>query len=638
MISYRGSDLELSAAAERLAAALPNERPRRLWVDETVLACCNHAYDLAVAHRARSVRLEHLLHAMTLIDAAVAGLEARGVRVASLRRESASLIASEPPGIEPEGRIQPRTSDALEDVLRQAVERASSRRAPATIDDILNVLVDMKRDLPGSGLLRNHSQNWNLRDTAEPQRPVGGEQREWVRVQARSAPYYAPEPPRPGSTAIPPAATLTDSMQNSRLDAVERAMRDLGQGVDAERVTVSQLLSDLRREIIAERDEHSRFRNGLADRLGTLEQAVLTVRNDGNGASSAERLGVIERSVDAKFSELARTWAILGERLTSLEAAVVEGDTATGPAPAMEAVDRRLGDMERLMQAVADRIGAMERAAMARPAATAELAPVVERLGALERLIASRPANPINMTAVSERLTAVDGRLTESGDRLARIEKLLDTAPGGDGSTAGGDLAERLRLLDQSVTAQRTQLNQLATTIGADVRTLVANVAQGSAASERQQSQLAAAVSAPLADRLGTVERLLTTYRQELDAATAGHLRDLKEVHEALVKLNANQQTLATSMDQWRLDLINDIGEVANQVADLERSTARPAELLETVAGRLQTLQVAQARREEHKSRFRQWLLGTDDWYGASWGHNGSRAPQPGSSSIQVDR
>ena len=83
-MAYRGEDLDLrtpqtwGGAPADLAASgdlsvAPNGqrsgyRPGPMLVDETVLACCNHAYDIAVAHRAAEVRIEHLLNAMTRID------------------------------------------------------------------------------------------------------------------------------------------------------------------------------------------------------------------------------------------------------------------------------------------------------------------------------------------------------------------------------------------------------------------------------------------------------------------------------------------------------------------------------------------------------------------------------------------
>jgi hypothetical protein len=625
MVVYRGQDLDLRAPSEwptaeqrdypgpmpplgGLTAGVPS-KPRQIWVDETVLACCNHAYDLAVAHRAGEVRLEHLLNAMTRVDAAALVLEGRGVRVAALRRDSAGVIASEIPAGFAAGRVHPRTSEALEDVLRLAEERAAIRRSPATIDDILTVLSDMKRDLPGISQLRNHSQNWNLRETTEP-RPYQPEQpryapadepREWVRVPAGSAPYYGPEAPRP-SQPMPPSAA--DGVQNSRLDALERAVRELTQSV---------------------RDDASRFRSGLNDRLHSLEQAVMSVRGEhaGWGGVAGDRLVSIERNVDAKFSELARTWALLGERLQALEMAVGAHPEVVMPQVA-EAAERRMADIERALHSIAERIGAMERAVVARPAA-ADLGPLVDRLTALERLLASRPATPINVTAIGDRLATIErmlatrpatgADLTPFNERLATLTEKVQSLEGWAAEAAHGttEASERLRALED---------------VSASMRATLAERVQAIAAGfERQQAQVIAAVAAPLSDRIGMLDRALATYAQQTGEATAAHQRDLKEVHEALVKLNTNQQTLAGSMDQWRLDVINDIGEVANQVKSLERASQRPVQMLESVTASLQSLERAKALREEHRSRFRYWLLGTDDWYGASYGGNGSRPP-----------
>ncbi|HPG88487.1 MAG TPA: Clp protease N-terminal domain-containing protein, partial [Hyphomicrobium sp.] len=152
-MSYRGEDLDLrtsqtwSATPADLAidadAALTKNSQRLtprngpMWVDDTVLSCANYAFDVALAHRSGDVRLEHFLHAMTRIDVAAEALEARGVRVAALRRESATIIASEIPVGLTNGNGVPRRSEELADVLRFAATNADRRSAPATIEDVL---------------------------------------------------------------------------------------------------------------------------------------------------------------------------------------------------------------------------------------------------------------------------------------------------------------------------------------------------------------------------------------------------------------------------------------------------------------------------------------------------------------------
>src|SRR5262245_40551695 len=132
-MSYRGEDLDLRTPqtwtgvpgdlAGGTDLSLPQNGKRTPYpsgpisVDATVLGCANQAYEMAAAHRAGEVRIEHLLNAMTRIDAAAAALETRGVRVAALRRETATIIASEIPAVAGGGVTSPRRSDEFAEVL-----------------------------------------------------------------------------------------------------------------------------------------------------------------------------------------------------------------------------------------------------------------------------------------------------------------------------------------------------------------------------------------------------------------------------------------------------------------------------------------------------------------------------------------
>ncbi len=63
---------ERSVFCARAAPVLPStsNRGAPIWVDEVVLDCCNHAFDVAAAHRAGEVRIDHLIYALTRIDEA----------------------------------------------------------------------------------------------------------------------------------------------------------------------------------------------------------------------------------------------------------------------------------------------------------------------------------------------------------------------------------------------------------------------------------------------------------------------------------------------------------------------------------------------------------------------------------------
>src|SRR5262245_19167835 len=182
-MAYRGDDLDLrtpqgwsSSSRDAGGGEQPNwwtrstiykgGRSDPLWVDDNVMACCNHAYDLALAHRAPEVRLDHLINALTLNDAAAQVLEARGLSVASLRRDSGGSIANDIPAAA-SGQTSPRRSEALDETLRLAADRAYPRRTPVTVDDLLHVLFDMRRDLPGAQLLHRHASSWSGRNGSE---------------------------------------------------------------------------------------------------------------------------------------------------------------------------------------------------------------------------------------------------------------------------------------------------------------------------------------------------------------------------------------------------------------------------------------------------------------------------------------
>ena len=124
---YPGADVGMNGTRHRSPASSAS-RGETVIVDETVMACCNHAYDVAQAHGANEVRLEHLVHALTRVEAAAEILEQRGIREAHLRRESAAVIASEIPVGLAHSHSAPRSSVEFEDVLRRARDRIHQRR------------------------------------------------------------------------------------------------------------------------------------------------------------------------------------------------------------------------------------------------------------------------------------------------------------------------------------------------------------------------------------------------------------------------------------------------------------------------------------------------------------------------------
>src|SRR5690606_8415603 len=86
-------------------------------------------------------------------------------------------------------------------------------------------------------------------------------------------------------------------------------------------------------------------------------------------------------------------------------------------------------------------------------------------------------------------------------------------------------------------------------------------------------------------------------------------------------------QTLAGSLDQWRLDGSGDLGVVSNRVQSLERSFQHQVQLIEGLSAKIDGLYKVTAERIEKRSRFWYWLFGTSNWIAASWPGKPPAAP-----------
>ena len=610
-MGYRGDDLDLrtpqtwsaGSAADPGWTQSDASRGRGyggrgpIWVDDTVLACVNHAFDVALAHRAGEVRIEHLLYALTRIDAAAETLEKRGVRVAGLRRESATVIASDiPVGLPATGGAVPRRSEGLEDALRLAAAEAGRRNAPATPDDLLTVLLDIRPDLPGLGLLARHAVRDPLRD------PLREPPRERVRMPAGS--YYVQEPPRgarpdigrPEMGRSELAATPADTIQNSRIEALEQMVRALSHDLAGERKSFQGLMQDMQRDFMATRDDQSRLGGGLYDRLQSLEHLVAQGRGGDGAPQVYERLQGLEIGLDKRLAELSRTWSGLSERLHAVEQALSSGASEHG----------------RHWAAAADKLKSLEQAVGARSAGAVDLTPISDRLDVIEEALLSPDA--ATTREVSERLASIE-RLVQS----QRAEIIAET------EVLKADVAA----LAQQVVRQAGEgdrIHQFAALLDQERGSMVAAVtgpllqrvnALGAVAETRHGEQTAS--MGQLAERLAAAERALTLAVQRSEESHKAYAQELSELHDALMKLNTNQHTLAGSIDQWRTHGAGELTTVSKRLEGLEREAARPIAMLEQMSGSLEAMHRLTVSRHHRRNRFWYWLLGTDDWVAASW-------------------
>ena len=546
--TWTGTPAELVTPAEMQAAQNGKRgvyRSGPILVDETVLACCNLAYDVAVAHRAGEVRIEHLLNAMTRIDAAIASLEARGIRVPSLRRETAAIVAGDIPPAGGNGSVSPRRSDEFADLLRLAAASASRRNSAADVDDLLQVLLDHRSDLPGSDIVLRFAPRAPLRDVSEPLPPLTRSNAD-LRYTASSGVRYVSDQTR--SYRGDNLGSPTDALQNSRIEALEQMVRALSQDFSNERNIISGLVRDFGRDAQAHQGDQDHRQNVLLDRIGTLEQAVLDTRGTSapSDQSLVTKLEDIEAGLELRLQEMSQSWSVLSQRLQDLEGSIREQAPSNGA--------------------------------------------TVEDL-----------RNAVDLKPISSRLDIIEEALL--GDHQRR----------GDSS---GELGERFDKLQGDV-----QRALSTTTDGGRIETLVAGLEHINGLANRldDQHRMVAQVTTNLAERVAGVERALTGEIETAAAKYQAYANDLSELHDALMKLNQNQHTLAGSMDQWRTDSATDVANILNRIAEVDRDAALPVETLNQINAHMDTMNRFVVARYQRRHGFWYWLFGTDDWMGASW-------------------
>jgi hypothetical protein len=595
-MAYRGDDLDLrtprtwSATPADLAGwsqdtGLNGPRGRGsygagrngpIWVDETVLACVNHAYDVALAHRSNEVRLEHLLHALTRIDAAAEELESRGVRVAALRRESATVIASEIPVGLTNGKSTPRRSEELEHVLRASGALGARRGVPAGINELLHLILDVEPDLPGLALLTRISprQQTPMQEPLFASRPV----------YVQEPRYEIPEPPRVVRTAPPPppvyyqepvqvpqpppvrvqrgefGGTATDNIQNSRLDALEQMMRALSSDLSNERRVFTATLQDMQREMSGMRDDSSRFveiantrsspsldLGPLVDRIATLERAV---------AAGLDRLNEAVQTVETKARK--------------------------------------------------DGLGAVD------------LSPIINRLDIIEEAVLSKDSD-VGEDIVS-RLRRLEDGLGVERTRAAEVATAMSQAM----ARQKGELAVAI-MQPLMETLERNKAGQV------DLQPVVQRVEQIQSLIETRQSESSQGLRL-LSERMAGAERLITDYTAKAAEAQKANASELSEVHDALMKLNSNQHTLAGSIDQWRSEGKQTVTALTSQMdnfglrfANMEGEVHRPIAMLDSLTQTVDKMHRVTVERYHRRNRFWYWLFGTDDWVASSWPSQAAR-------------
>lgn len=537
-----------------------------IWVDEIVLQCCNYAFDIAVAHAAAEVGLEHLVHALTRVDAAARILEARGVREGQLRRESAALLASEIPTTQVE-RSAPRRSPDMEDVLRRATEVSARRGHAANVDDVLWTILNYGRDVPAVALLRRMTPDW--------QRPEWGRGRE------------APEPRAEPVRVVP---TVAEAVL-PRMAAIEDGVRALLAELASERKSAAQrigALEDSLRTLHAEWTSERRI--AVAPRIAAIEDGIRSLQAELGGERKAmsdlyaevagerrlnimPRIAAIEDGLRALHAEIGGERKAAAELIRDIQRDIVaqRGDQASfrgDLSQRLEGLERGMqvrGDMSRIPAQMADRMAALEKAVHAGLGEGARnWAALGQRLQTLEAAISDR-AGGTDADALLQRLagfeTLLEARAQElaqgSGaatDRLAAIERVV-AASAGEGGRHWAALSERLGHIEAFLKSRGPDGDS------ADMKVFVERLG-GLERAVRAGFGESMRVTGELRDRVGAVEGIA---RQAAAPAVSSAAAD-----EALLFVDERIGALTRTFEQRLRESDGVGGEVAQRLRAIE--------------------------------------------------------------------
>jgi hypothetical protein len=628
-MSYRGEDLDLKVMPARprsITAVVDGERKSdtalwgssetTLWVDETVLACCNNAFDLALAYGAGEVRVAHLLHALTRVEAAVRILERRGIPAARLRHESAALIVNESPVPLTGERNPPRRSSEFEDVLRRASDGARRRGGSAGIEDVLSALLSGGHTNPAVDLLRR----------------------------------IAPDLPIDGAPPVDPAA---------RLDHIEDALRGIHAELAGDRKLLSDLVRDLQREVAGQRGDNADLSSALSERLADLQRHLSTA------PEITDKLSAIEQAVRGGMGEGARTWSAIHQRLESLEATMRAADPTEPIAKRLAAVEQavqdRASDTVRSWVALADRVQSLEKLYQAGSTeAIRQWSALSQGNAEILKTIAQFQGGTIDGGALTDRLELIE-RTVRSGlgdtvrsntllaDRVGVVERVvgtrndaqpvmmlderlraLESALDGRSRETGGrwlELVDRLTSIEGRISGTASAESALAAHSPEDmakpVMSYLSSIADAAAARDDKHAK----AMAEIGGRVAALEHVVQANNAAIGAAARVYDRNTDELHDGFVRLSENQHTLASAIGDWRDDSTTELRRIAGSLDRLKAVEDRLESLSRHFAAE-PTRAVPEAETYTPPQRptpatkpnmlwtkldtFRRWLFGTD--------------------------
>jgi hypothetical protein len=440
--SHRGFDItnaaleatELEAPVYPIGASIAKRtamtyRPAYLNEDDIGLACCHHAHEVARAHGAREVMLEHLVHALARVLPAAAVLEDRGIHVEALRRESAAVLASEIPVDNTVQLGQLKASRDFNTVMYLAAAGASHRDEKATgVRDVLDALLKYDPRSRAVRLVRKHAAG-NLEEATDPLSEMRTAMERYTSEMREVRLLAADIKTGQASQGI--------AVQNAidlRLSQLERAVSSLvgDSSFSGDRFSVAERVRSISEAVTAQRTDLAALQHMLTEGLpavsspapvAALDERIATMQRIDSGL--IERFKAFEKLLETQLTSMSANIGKLGERLTLVED-LITGDPLDSSSvhsvldEHVKAVQRNMDaqrlDMQRIETLVGERMKAVERMFEGQSRA------IVERVGGIQ-LAGSGAYDPETI----ERIRSVDELLASQSDSITSIHQTLDS-------------------------------------------------------------------------------------------------------------------------------------------------------------------------------------------------------------------
>ncbi|MEM1371305.1 MAG: hypothetical protein AAGG72_03640, partial [Pseudomonadota bacterium] len=307
---------------------------------------------------------------------------------------------------------------------------------------------------------------------------------------------------------------------------------------------------------------------------------------------------------------LARQLGAVTEKLSSLEKATGDGKLDIDILPILSRLDN------------------VERALRSGDGANSETVSIVdERLKQFERLFNAQSTAPVSVD-----LGPVEGRLSDIETALLSRTDAGSADVGSIEARLGGLeslVSERFSAIQTSLSAERPTDGDTAMALQSEIKALAGAVATGNASQERFTSSLRSEIQSlartdtagdeQLRVQIVALKEQLAQGDQAEATGRADFVRELGEVHEALVNLHSNQQAISQSIDMWRNETNGSVNNVVSRLAAFEQNQSGPGEEIGELSRNLDQMYRITVERYHRRNRFWFWLFGTDDWIGASW-------------------